>query len=301
MSEDTLNASRQNKQNGRDFQTPSAMMRYLESIQELPTLSSVAMRVNSMLQDTDTTARDLADVIEKDQAMVGKLLRLVNSSFYGFSSRISNIAHSVMILGFSTVYNAILSMAVIDALGSKNKLGGLDMTIFWRHAISVAVVSRHLSQSLEGHLREKAFTAGILHDIGKVVMARFFPDRFVPLWQTLSNEPVSFAKAERTHFPLGHDAIGAFLTRCWNIPDELTIAVAQHHHPEILPRPNLLALVVNAADALVNVHLEDKQPAEQWPINHAAKSLLGEKIRTVEQWLPAVFEEVKSAWQSILD
>lgn len=298
-----------NKENGASplgedcpvIETAADMMRCLESIEELPTLSSVAMRVNAMLQNMDATARDIAEVIERDQSMVCKLLKLANSSFFGFSSRVSNIAHAVMILGFNTVYNAVLSMAVIDALGVRNKFNGLDMSAFWRHSISVAVVSRHLSGEIKGQQRENAFTAGILHDVGKVVMARFFTDRFLPLWQKVANRETSYVGAERQYFPMGHDAIGAFLTRCWNIPEELTVVVAQHHHPEILPRPNILALIVNAADSIVNLHLENNQPEDQWPVCPAARQLLGEKIHAVDEWLPDVTEDIKAAWQSILE
>lgn len=282
-------------------ETAADIMRCLESIQELPTLSSVAMRVNVMLHDIETTARDVADVIEKDQAMVCKLLKLANSSFFGFSSRVSNIAHAVMILGFNTVYNAILSMAVIDALGMKTRFNGLDMSVFWRHSIGVAVVSRHLSEGVKGLQRENCFTAGILHDIGKVVMARYFADRFIPLWQKVAAREMNFVNAERRHFPMGHYAIGAFLARCWHLPDDLTLVVAQHHHPEILPRPNAMALIVNAADAIVNIHLEGNAPEDQWPISPAGRKLLGEKLQTVDQWLPGVSEDIHAALESILD
>lgn len=277
------------------------MMAYLQNIEDLPTISSAAMRVNALLQDMDTTARELAGVIEKDQSMSCKLLRLANSSFFGFSSRVSNIAHAVMILGFNTVLNAVLSMAVIDALGSKSKLSGLDMTLFWRHSIGVAVVSRYLSRIAGGPRQETAFTAGILHDIGKVVMARFFTDDFVSLWQEIDGAPVSFKSAEKKYFAMGHDAIGAFLARKWNLPEALAAVVAQHHQPEILPNANALSLVVNAADAIVHIHIDGRQPAEQWPICNSAKLLLAEKLRTIDQWLPGVQEEIEVACQSILD
>ncbi len=284
-----------------DIGDPSEIMRYLQNIQDLPTLSSVAMRVNGLLQDMDTTARDLADVIEKDQSILSKLLRLANSSFFGFSSRVSNVAHAVMILGFNTVLNAVLSMAVIDALGTKSKLNGLSMKHFWRHSISVAVVSRHLSQIAGGPRQETAFTAGILHDIGKVVMARYFADRFSDLWQEMNSSSKSYPEAEKLFFPIGHDAIGAFLARKWNLPEELCAVVAQHHQPEIMPLTNPLALIVNAADAIVNIHLEEQPVPEQWPICSSARLLLAEKIRTMEDWLPGLTDEIEAACQSILE
>ncbi|MFZ1986381.1 MAG: HDOD domain-containing protein [Desulfatitalea sp.] len=285
-----------------EISSAADMMRYLETIQELPTLSAVAMRVNGMLQDMNTTARELSEVIEKDQSMVSKLLRLANSSFFGFSSRVSNVAHAVMILGFNSVLNAVLSMAVMDALAlPKNKQNKIDMTAFWQHSISVAVVSRHLRQASGGHRHENAFTAGIIHDIGKVVMARYFPERFGRVCQAMEAGKSSFQEAEKNHFPMGHGAVGAFLVRCWNLPDDLSAVVAQHHQPEIMSQANDLVLVVHAADAIVNRHLENREPSEGWPLCNTAKTLLGEQIDAVEQWLPSATEEIQAACQAILE
>jgi putative nucleotidyltransferase with HDIG domain len=284
-----------------EIATAADMMRYMETIQELPTLSAVAMRVNGMLQEMNTTARELSEVIEKDQSMVSKLLRLANSSFFGFSSRVSNVAHAVMILGFNSVLNAVLSMSVIDSLAfPKNKQNGMDLTAFWRHAISVAVVSRHLRQASGGHRHENAFTAGIIHDIGKVVMARYFSDRFGRVCQTMGTEKSTFQEAEKSHFPMGHGAVGAFLVRCWNLPDDLSAVVAQHHQPEIMSRANDLVLVVHAADAIVNRYLENREPSDGWPMCNAAGTLLAEQINTVDQWLPGTREEIQAAVQAIL-
>lgn len=281
--------------------TPGHVMRYLESVEELPMLSTVAIRINAMLQDMETTAEALAAVIEKDQAIVTKLLKLTNSSFFGFNSKVSNTAHAVMILGFNTVLNAVLSMAVIDALGKgRHKRSGLNMNDFWNHAVRVAVVSRHLSKSLRGHRHENAFTAGIIHDIGKVVMAQFFTDRFLDLMTIVTNEDIAFRTAEKRLFPMGHDAMGAFLARRWHLPDDLSAAIAQHHHPEMMPQANPLALVVNAADAIVSVHIEGRGPADQWTVCRSARNMLGDIIETVDDWLPQVEEEIENACRLML-
>lgn len=279
------------------------MMRYLDTIQELPTLSSVAMRANSMLLSMDTTARDLAGVIEKDQAMVGKLLKLANSSFFGVSSRVSDVAHAVMILGFNAVLNAILSMAVIDAFSiEKGRHNGLDATAFWRHSIGVAVTARYLSRGLGGKRNENVFTAGILHDIGKVVMALFFTDRFIELQQAeKTGQATGYLEAEKRYFPLGHAAVGAILARCWNLPEDLTAVIARHHHPGMMPSVNNLVELVHTADALMNLHIEQKGPPEEWPICSYARKLMGGQIRSVDQWLPDIEEEIEEACQSILD
>ncbi|KJS30389.1 MAG: hypothetical protein VR64_17035 [Desulfatitalea sp. BRH_c12] len=282
--------------------TVTDMMQYLETLQELPTLSSVAMRVNGMLMNTDTTAHDLAQVIEKDQSIASKLLKLANSSFFGFSSRVSSVAHAVMILGFNSVRNAVLSMAVIDAFSLKHhRQSGFDLTSFWRHSISVAVIGRYLGNATKGRGIENVFTAGILHDIGKVVMAIYFPERFIELKQSMDEEAASCMNTEHQFFPIGHSAMGAFLVRCWNLPVDLVAAIAQHHHPELLPREDDLLPLVHAADAIVNIYLEKNGDAEQWPICQSAWRLLGDKIQNVHEWLPAIEEEIQHACQVILD
>ena len=281
--------------------TPGDIMRYLETVEELPTLSAVAVRINTMLQDMDTTADELAAVVEKDPAIVTKLLKLTNSSFFGFSAKVFNTAHAMMILGYNTVLNAVVSMAVIDAMASPGKQSGLNMKAFWRHAVSVGIVSRYLSRTLEGHRHENAFTAGIVHDIGKIVMARFFTGRFMELTSCVNEERISFRTAEKRLFPIGHDAIGAFLARRWNLPNDLSAAIAQHHRPDMMPDVNHLALVVHTADIIVNIYVEGRSPVEQWPLCQPAKELFGETVQTLDEWLPAISEEIGTACQLMLE
>ncbi len=282
--------------------TANDIMRYLETVEELPMLSDVAVRINSMLQDMDTSADELAGVIEKDPAIVTKLLKMTNSSFFGFSAKVSNTAHAVMILGYNTVLNAVLSMAVIDAMGAgPGKRSGLNMKAFWRHAVSVAVVSRYLCRTLGGHRHENAFTAGIIHDIGKIVMAQFFTGRFMELTRCINEERISFRAAEKRLFSMGHDAMGAFLARRWNLPNDLSAAIAQHHHPDMMPDVNHLALVVHAADCVVNVYVEGRSPVEQWSLCEPAQSLFGETVRKLDEWLPAIKEEIQTACELMLE
>jgi putative nucleotidyltransferase with HDIG domain len=280
----------------------AGMMQSLIQIKELPTLSPVATRVVGMILNTDTTARDLAQIIEKDPAMVSKLLKLVNSSFFGFSSRITSVVHAIMILGFNTVLNAVLSMAVIDAFRvRKYKSKGLDLETLWRHAISVAVIARHMGRSIGGQSHEYAFSAGILHDIGKIVMAIFFAERFIELQQSAQALDGDYLEAERRHFPIGHASLGAIMAGHWKLPDELTHVIAHHHHPVPMGKTDNMVMLIHAADALVNIHIEKNGPREKWPICPAACNLMGDKISSVDQWITGIRPEIEAACQSMLE
>ena len=123
----------------------TTFLKKLDRIPDLPTLSIVDLEVNKMLQDVDVSISKLSETIEKDQAMISKILRLVNSAFYGFQSKINSISHAITILGFSTVRNAVVSIAVVDAFSGKEALEDFDISDFWKHSVAVAVTGRHMA------------------------------------------------------------------------------------------------------------------------------------------------------------
>ncbi len=283
-----------------DDRVAKELMRRIDTIQELPTLSAVVVQVLSMLQDINTSAEELTKVVEKDQAIVPKLLKLVNSAFFGFSTKVTSVQHAVMLLGFSTVRNAVLSVEVINALELKNRIEGFDISKFWRHAISVAVISRYLDQETGKQYREDVFAAGLIHDIGKIVMAHYFAERFEATWKTMCSEKISFWEAEPKHFPINHAAIGAQLALRWNLPPSFQEVVANHHHDSIEGENRNLVLIVHTADALANRHLDEEMPIEEWPISLPAMEMMGKQIDAAPQWLPELNEEITSACEVLI-
>lgn len=284
-----------------DDVTSQELMRRIDSIHELPTLSVVAMQVSSMLQDINTSAQDLSKVIENDQAIVPKMLKLVNSAFFGFSQKVTSVPHALMLLGFNTVRNAVLSIEVINAVELKNKIAGFDITQFWQHAISVAVISRHLDQMMGGANREDVFAAGLIHDIGKIVMARYFPSNFEATWYSMQQSGLSFWDAEKKHFPVHHAAIGAQLAKRWNLPDELRRVISQHHANRKKAAGELLPLIVHTADALFYQYMEQNRMSDFPPICMGARQALAKPLAETDKWMPELKDEIKSACRSLLE
>lgn len=276
------------------------LLKVLNSIHELPTLPSVVMQVSSMLQDIETSAQALAKVIECDQAIVPKLLKLVNSAFFGFSSKVSNVAHALMLLGFNTVQNAIISIAIIKTLDLKKKIPGFDMADFWRHTIAVAVTARYLDKTLGGHFKEDAFTAGLIHDIGKIIMAQYFQERFISTYQAMQSQNTTFSNAEQSYFPVSHAAIGARIAKKWGLPPTLCDVIKRHHQPKTSGEKENLVLIVHTADALVNTHMNGGPASADWPICVAARQLLAQQIESVSAWRVDLEKEVNSACQILI-
>jgi len=131
----------------------------LDSVADLPTLPNIVLKVNNLLKDHDSSIKELGKTIETDQAMVSKILRLVNSTFYGFRSKIRNIPHAIIILGFNNIRNALVSVSIIKTFSGKKGFEGFDITEFWRHSVAVAVISKYLSEETRLDSPDDCFVA----------------------------------------------------------------------------------------------------------------------------------------------
>jgi len=201
----------------------------LQSTTKLPTLPVVALEVNRLLLDYEAPMEPLVELLQKDQALIMKILRLVNSSFYGFKNKIQSLGHAVTLLGYNTIRNAVVAVSVMDTLALKNELKGFEIDSFWTHSVCVAVAGRFLA--LKTHLApaEDAFTAGLLHDIGKVVLAIFCPRELVVILERARDAGLTFYGAERQLDSWPHNQIGAFLAQRWMLPDGLVKPIKCHH------------------------------------------------------------------------
>jgi putative nucleotidyltransferase with HDIG domain len=280
--------------------TAEAFLRRLDAIHELPTLSAVAMKLGRLLMDIDISAKDVAEVIQYDQAIVTKMLKMVNSAFFGFSNKVSSVQHALMLLGFNTVRNAIVAIDVINALSTKNGIKGFDIADFWQHAIGVAVIGRHLDEETGHHFREDVFTGGIIHDIGKIIMAHYFSDRFQAVLETMHREQINYWDAEQRHFPVNHAEVGMQLAKRWHLPEGMCNVIGRHHVVSRTSSDDNLVHIVHAADALSHIYLEDPSPTEDWPIGSGARQFLRIQIRSAKQWVPALGQEIKEAYQLLM-
>ncbi len=201
----------------------------IKAIQALPTLPTVAVKVNSIIKSPTAGAAELASVIEYDQSISAKVLSLVNSAYYGLSRKINNIKEAVTYLGTNTISQLVLALGVIKVFeGTSNKR--FDRPKFWTHSIAVAILSREIAKTEKKHKHpDDVFTAGLLHDIGKVALDSFCPDTFTPVLDELEKEEIPFYKAEQKILGVDHARVGEWVARSWELP-LLTIVAIRHHH-----------------------------------------------------------------------
>jgi len=276
-------------------------LKRLDSIPDIPTLPNIVIEVNKLLQDYDTSIKKLSKIIEKDQAMVTKILRLVNSTFYGFRSRIRNIPHAVIILGFNTIRNAVVSVSIIKTFSGEKAFGGLEITDFWKHSIGVAVTSRYLSEQTKLDSPDDCFVSGLLHDIGKVVLSQNFTDLFGLVWKSVKEDGLSFYEAEQKLLPVNHAQIGGHLAKKWQFPANLIDSITYHHAiSKSVSNLNQL-LIVHAANTIANSYEIDSGVTPDFSsIDPEAKRIMSGQLETISEWFPAVATEIESGCEFFL-
>ena len=222
--------------------------RVLQDIREIPPLPEVATRVLQMTNDPDVSAAELNKVISRDEALTANVLKLCNSAYYGLPRVISSVQQAIMYLGFQTVRNMVLTSAMnqvylLQDLSIYNyKRNGLS-----DHSSAVAIAAQVLSRKLRPGLIDTAFTAGLLHDVGKIVLAKYLREH-KDHHQPQAGSPQISRSVERDLFGLDHAEVGAQIADNWNFPQELTLAIGFHHNPDEAKGRPLLAVITYLAD-----------------------------------------------------
>ena len=221
-----------------------------QSIIGLPTLPTVITQMIGVIDNPKTSAKDVASLISTDQALTAKILKLANSAFYGFPRGIATVNHAVVVLGFDTVKNLGLSVSVLERFAGGSADTEFDRQKFWEHSIACGVAARMLAGKLRYRVEGEAFAAGILHDIGKLILSQYFTDEFGEILALVRDEDLYIGKAEEQVLGLTHTEIGHWLAEKWNLPDKLVAAIAYHHAPGSLERDAELPSLIHLADFL---------------------------------------------------
>ena len=202
----------------------------LTAVEKMPAFPKSVHQVLKLASDINCSQKELVEVIKKDPVFTLKILRLVNSAYFGLAREITSINHASVYLGLNTLKNVALGLAAVGAI-PKSNVAGLDMGAFWLHSLAVATSTRMLGSML-GVSRDEAadyFAAGLLHDIGKVVFALYMPEEFQKAMNLAAEKSVPLFEAEAEVMDATHADIGALLAERWNLPSELHGAIFGHH------------------------------------------------------------------------
>ncbi len=278
------------------------ILKKLNTIKDIPTLPTIVFELNQHLRNPETSIATISETIERDQAMALKILKLVNSAFYGFKSRVSDVRHAVVLLGFNAVRNVVVSVSIINALPKNILFQDFEMDAFWKHSLAVAVTSKNIAQKAGGDSPDNCFVGGLLHDVGKVIMAQYFQDLFVKVWTCMQKECLSFYEAEQQELPIDHARIGAHLAGRWALPEGLIDAIRWHqdYQPEI-PNANFV-MIIYLANALVNSYDENPDcEIDMAALHPKAAKFLAEQLEDIGDWFYGLTDEIEAACSLFLD
>lgn len=236
----------------RDFLGNEPLKRLLSQVGALPSAPSLYVQLINELKSPDSSIQRVAKIIIEDVGMTAKILQLVNSAFFGISCRISSIQQAVSIIGLKTIKTLILSIQVFSQI-DQSKLKGFHIEAMMDHSVAVGIYARKIAQTekLTQEICDAAFSAGMLHDVGKLVLADNFTDKYANVLNSIADNGTTLWKAEQETFYASHAAIGAYLMGIWGLPDHVVEAIAFHHQPQDCVHRDFCPLTaVHAADAL---------------------------------------------------
>ena len=226
------------------------LTRIIRRVEDLPTLPRIVLKITELVNNPKTSAKDLARVVTDDQVLTARLLKFVNSSFYGFPQNISTVTDAIVLLGFDAIRNLLLTTSMFDLFSNKNKENELRREKMWDHSLGCAVAAKVIGDHMRYDDPEELFVSGLLHDIGKIVEMLFLPDDFARVVSMVENKNILMVEAEDHVLGYTHADVGRLLAERWNLPSKLVNVIAYHHQPGLAGRFSQEAAIVHLADIL---------------------------------------------------
>ena len=229
-----------------------AVMKKLEHVAELPTLPHIASTLLQMVYSSDCSIPEIGKVIERDPALAANVLKVVNSPLFGVRQRIVDISKALVLLGIREIVNLVSGLVVFRMFDASKGESAFLRKDFWLHSAGCAVLSRSIAKAAAINSSGEEFVAGLLHDIGKILLDQYFPKEFARVVQLAEREQISMYDAEKRVLDISHPELGRWIAKKWNLPRSITDAIAEHHAPENAHNPVLVS-VVHSANLLCKV------------------------------------------------
>ncbi len=254
-------------------------------VDALPTLPDVISRIMSITGDPMSSMKELAVVIEQDLALSANMLRLVNSAYFGFSRKIGAIQDAGVLLGYESIRAMALGTSVVTSMN----IDGFDCRRFWAHSLATAMATSRLASELEHPDAESAFMAGLLHDVGILLLAVSFPEQAGKVYLAEDDAHACSRSREREVFGISHDQAGGHVARSWKFEPVLTRGIEEHHfQPDDIDQRSAMGRMIMLAEwglgerhrLHFEIPLTDDQAAEVarslgYPIEMVSEALSG--------------------------
>jgi len=261
-------------------------------LEKIPTFSQSVLRILQLTADIDCSPKDLVAQISHDPILTARVLKLVNSAYFGLSRKVDSIHQSVVYVGINTIKSLAISIAAIGSLPRTNE-AGLDMSNFWSHSLETAVVSKLLAQKAGVPRTEVSafFIGGLLHDIGQIIFSLVQPGEYREVLDEAKQMQRPLHVIEQEVFGLDHGSLGALLAEKWQLPGLMVEAIRHHHDSEQNDSEQVMNRAVFAANEVAKFIAEDDERI----------SMISDMPDAIRSWLGSPFEEIADSLPNLED
>ena len=268
---------------------------------ELSSLPNIYSRISNLLNDEKSTHEQITEVIQSDPALSVRILKVVNSSFYGYPQQISTILQAIGILGRRSLRNIILS-TIVAGMCRRMSNDVFDLERYWQHSVRTAVLSKLLVMYSDQKAQaESIFIAGLLHDIGQLVIAHQLPDQAKEIQMQVMDGAQHQWQVEKNILGFDHSELGAQLIQQWNLPALLVESIRYHHEPQQAKNCKTCCYVIHLAnklayledDADVSLFQQSLSDTDDWPITQINAEMLGHVMADAREQFQSVMSMFK--------
>ncbi|MCK4658130.1 MAG: HDOD domain-containing protein [Phycisphaerae bacterium] len=224
--------------------------RILEQIETLPPLPDTAMKLVAVVNEPSSTMDDIVEAVKYDPAVTTEVLRLCNSAYFGLSRKVTSLNDAMVYLGTVKVLQLVMAVHTGTLLRKPQVGYGLEPGVLWKHSVAVALASAAVGQKLRLPYTGLLFTAGLLHDIGKVILNQYVAEEFTEIARRVTQDKLTFLEAEQQVLGFSHAEIGGRLAEKWQLPEPIVRCVYHHHSPAAINPPDPLVDAVYVANTI---------------------------------------------------
>lgn len=221
----------------------------LQKVEDLPPMPQVAEKGRKLIADENSSFKDLAVVIEADPAIAARVLKIANSAYYGISTNVRSVQQASVVLGMKTLHELLTLACASSVLGSELKGYGLSAGDLWQHSLATAFCARHIASRKDPKFADDSFSAGLIHDAGKLILDPYVAERKEAFDSFLKTGDKTFLDAEKSILGFDHAEIAADVCGKWQIPKTIANVIRYHHQP-LLAGNSEFACIIHAADAI---------------------------------------------------
>jgi len=288
--------------------------RQVEEIGALPTLPEIPMRILQLIANEESSMTDISKIIERDPSLTANILKVANSAYYGMRQKVASLKLALTLLGLNEIINIVTSISIVRLFPARRHDGSFARLQFWQHSFGCATASRMLADDMKFETEGVDFVAGLLHDLGKLVMDQYFHAKLREASKLRDKEGIPMIEAETQAVGVDHAMLGSWLARRWGLPAPLIESIAHHHRPlDVLAlappsREPALTAIVHLADILAHEpdlnFAESSESSESFGDNLAWKIIRVErpelKKESVDRFI-AKFEEYRERVSALVE